>query len=309
MKLGWPLLITMLLSPAIGVAAPEKLEVIFLSQTRTSSIQNYLDFKTKGVYLSSLVAQEGIESSIDYAAELAFEEEYVIDFNDPDGWDEAPPMKQFDCQPMGDGCFNPQKGYVDEVPDAIKASEEYKKEKAKQDKQKDNTIFKLKTFNSDEVQLVECQEGRYFDIFCGKENKRKKVDADLEVWIDTSASMKNVDYSTEKNYCERRFFASRLKKDCRENVEFSVFDTGRKSLGSYDTLCDYVGSNDSKRIVRWIESSSADHLVVITDVDEYKAELREYLETTNAVVHGIGHKPISAQDLGKFVPKLLKTCR
>jgi hypothetical protein len=132
--------------------------------------------------------------------------------------------------------------------------------------------------------------------------------AKLEIWIDTSASMKNVDYTTEENYCERRFFTSKIKKDCRDGVAFSVFDTARSSLGSYENLCDYVGSNDGKRIVSWIEANSADHLVLITDVDEYHGAFRDYLEKTSATVLGIGITQITAKDLSRYTARLVKSC-
>lgn len=297
MKLALATILVMLLNPAIGFAAPDKLEVIFLSPNRSASILPFLNKKTKGIYLSRLIAQNDT---------VGYEEEYVIDFSDPEGFEDAPPMRNFECVSMGDGCFNPQEGYLEEIPGAIKASKGTNK-KSKQKKQKENP-FELSTFNSDDIALVECQEGRYFDIFCGKESNRKVKKANLEVWIDTSASMKNVDYSSEDSYCERRFFASKMKKDCRDGIAFSVFDTARSSLGSYDNLCDYVGSNDGKRIVSWIEANSADHLVLITDVDEYHGAFREYLERTNATVRGIGTKPITAKDLIGYTSKLAKSC-
>lgn len=296
MKITLAVLFMMLLNPTIGIAAPDQLEVIFLSSHRSASILPYLNKKTKGIYLSSLIAQNDV---------VGYEEEYVIDFSDTEGIEDAAPMRKFKCVSMGDGCFNPQEGYLDEIPGAIKATKSNKKEKPK--KEKENP-FEMSTFNSDDIALVECQEGRYFDIFCGKESSRAVKKANLEIWIDTSASMKNVDYSSGESYCERRFFASKIKKDCRDGVAFSVFDTARSSLGSYDNLCDYVGSNDGKRIVSWIEANSAKHLVLITDVDEYHGAFREYLERTNATIRGIGTTQILAKDLSKYTDKLSKSC-
>lgn len=306
MKIALALIFLGLFSPAVGFSAPDRLEVIFLSQNRSASVLQLLDQKTKGIFLSRFIAQEGDESVIDYSKRLAYEEEYVIDFNDPEGWETVAPLGNHSCVPMGDGCFDPKTGYTDVVPENVKINESAKKEKRKE---KEDNPFELKTFSNEDIALVECQEGRYFDIFCGKENNRKKVTADLEVWIDTSSSLRNIDYSKENNYCERRFFASKLKKDCRDGVEFSIFDTARRSLGSYDTLCDYMGSNDGRRMVSWIEANSAEHLVIVTDVDEYHGVFREYLERTNAIIHGVGTKQYTANDLMNFIPKISKSCR
>lgn len=285
-----------LLNPIVGHSAPAKLEVIFLSQSRMSGVLNLLDRKAKGVILSRLMAQN---------KGPRFDDEYVIDFSHPEGFESASPIENADCVSMGDGCFNPQLGYVENIPGTMK----FKKKKTPSKKEKNP--FKLATFNSADVDLVECEEGRYFDIFCGKASRTPKAKlrpAKLEIWIDTSSSMKNVDYTTKDNYCERRFFAAKIKKECKDEVHFSVFDTARNSLGSYDNLCHYAGSNNGKRTVKWIEANSADHLVLITDVDEYHGALREYLEKTNATIVGIGRKIVISKDLKGLVPNLIKSC-
>ncbi len=277
--------------------SPDRLEVIFLSQAKSASIINFLNKKTKNIFLSKSIAQNKTEG---------YEEEYVIDFSDPEGFEDATPMRNLECTPMGDGCFHPQLGYLSEVPGALKPNKKLKEE-VKTEKKEDP--FKLNTFNADDISLVECQEGRYFDIFCGKESRKTIKTADLEIWIDTSSSLRNIDYTSEEKYCERRFFASKLKNDCKAGVSFSIFDTSRRSLGSYDTLCDYVGSNDGRRMVNWIEANSAKHLVIVTDVDEYHGPFREYLERSGATVHGIGATQIAAKDLSNFIPKITKSCK
>lgn len=298
MKKYFVLSFTLFSLASICWASPDRLEVIFLSQSKTASIINLLNKKTKNIYLSKAIAQNGSEG---------YEEEYVIDFSDPEGFEDAAPMRNLECTPMGDGCFHPQLGYLTEVPGAMKPGKKGIEKKPEAPKKEDP--FKLNTFNADDISLVECQEGRYFDIFCGKESRKPIKTADLEIWIDTSSSLRNIDYTSEENYCERRFFASKMKNDCKAGVSFSIFDTARRSLGSYDNLCDYVGSNDGRRMVSWIEANSAKHLVIITDVDEYHGVFREYLERTNATVHGIGATQVTAKDLSGFIPKISKSCK
>ena len=85
---------------------------------------------------------------------------------------------QKDCIPQGDGCFHPQLGYIEK--------EGPKKAQAPQ------VVTPPKTFNSADVDLVECREGEYFDIFCGKASKQVKKNTPVEIWVDTSASLRKM---------------------------------------------------------------------------------------------------------------------
>jgi hypothetical protein len=111
LKLRLAILFMILLNPSVGFTAPDKLEVIFLSPNRSASIIPFLNKKTKGIFLSRLIAQNET---------VGYEEEYVIDFSDPEGFEDAAPMRKFECVSMGDGCFNPQEGYLEDIPGAKK---------------------------------------------------------------------------------------------------------------------------------------------------------------------------------------------
>ena len=66
-----------------------------------------------------------------------------------------------ECIEVGDKCFHPQLGLYDKSGNKKKLVEERPND------------FKLKTFNSLDVNLINCDKNYYFDIFCGKEKKIK----------------------------------------------------------------------------------------------------------------------------------------
>lgn len=210
---------------------------------------------------------------------------------------------EYKCIPMGEGCFHPQLGMI--------PLEEAKSEKVQKGEPK--PIEHYKTFNSDDVDLVECEDGNYFDIFCGKEKKGKKKrpvnDVDYQLWIDTSSSMREIDYSKEADYCERRFLASQIQNKCGEKMQIFTFDTAIKSLGGIESVCMSYGMNDGKRMVDWIKRSNAKHITIITDVDEYTGEFREYLNLIGAKIHGIGTKMVYASEMPKILPTIQKYCQ
>jgi hypothetical protein len=201
----------------------------------------------------------------------------------------------FKCIPMGDGCFHPQLGYVD------KDSISLKKDSSK--------VEKLKTFNATETSLVECDKNYYFDLYCGKAKKIKKYKkANLEIWIDTSSSFKNVDFSLDNQFCNRRTFVEGLTRECAEKVSISTFDVSLKELGTLDGVCVNYGTNDTKRIINWIENSDAKALVIVTDVSEYNSELANYLNSINAKIYGGDTKKIFSKDLQNQKSHFSKLC-
>lgn len=212
--------------------------------------------------------------------------------------------KDVKCVDMGDFCFDPQSGIVED--------KEYEtdNDKALRNLDAPEEANPAKTINAVETDLINCDKNYYFDVFCGKGQKAKRKEAKLEIWIDTSASMKGVDFTAEENFCDRRRFVSNIQDQCgSESVQIAVFDTSIKEFSSLAQLCDYRGLNDGKRMVDWIKASTAKHLIVVTDVEEYQHDLREYLDKVNAKIHGIGVKPLMVQSLMDEVSRLSKSCK
>jgi len=203
------------------------------------------------------------------------------------------------CVPMGDGCFNPQKGYIEKKVDSKKNREETKiyLEKKK---------FKLKTFNSRDVNMIDCEKGNFFDIFCGKAGKDSKVvQSKLEVFVDISSSMKHVDSENKPGFCERRYFVSELRAKCK-SVSFYGFDTRLMPSNSDDNFCLNYGLNNRKKAVKWIKKSKAKYLLIITDLEEYQQEFREYLDKVGAKLYGLGVSDFKASQLKSLIPDITK---
>ena len=201
-----------------------------------------------------------------------------------------------DCVPTGDGCFHPQLGYVEK--DGIKKPKPLEESKP------------LKTFNSSDVNLVDCREGEYFDIFCGKEKKEEIVSNDVEIWIDTSASLRKMDFSTDPARCVRRSFVEKIQKQCGAGkVVVQTYDTSIKTMGSLEGLCQNYGTNDVSRLIKWIKASNAKYLLIVTDLDELSRELRDFLDSIEAVYHGGDLKSYTAKELEGFVDVVKKHCK
>ncbi len=206
------------------------------------------------------------------------------------------------CVPMGDGCFHPQYGLLD--------PKEGQKIKPLIDDSKPvlkGTDTELKTFNAIESDMVDCKKDFFFDIFCGKAKPIQKGPKDLEVWIDTSSSMRRVDFSKEENHCYRRSFIERLKNSCEVSV--ATFDTSIKSLGGLNNLCINYGLNDQERIMDWIQRSNAKKLIIVTDIDEATLELRDYLFKIGAKIHGADMGDFDGHRLLNYISKLSKKCK
>ena len=201
---------------------------------------------------------------------------------------------------MGDGCFHPQLGFVEENPGAKVIPEGDQSSVLDKDKT-------LKTINSAESDMVDCKEEKFFDIFCGKAGKRKRGPVDLEVWIDTSSSMRNVDFSLEKDECFRKSFVERLKMSCA--IDVATFDTSIKSLGGLKNLCLNYGLNDQDRLIDWIKRSEAKKLIILTDIDEASMKLKDFLFRIGANIKGADLGDFDGDMLLKYTSKISKNCK
>lgn len=203
------------------------------------------------------------------------------------------------CVPMGDGCFHPQLGFIEKT-------QMDKKENTKPKLVNDEEV-KLKTFNAVETSVVNCDKGNYFDIYCGKAQNIIK-NSDTEVWFDISSSLRQVDYSKDPNFCNRRAFLEAVHNKCKGKVDFSIYNTSLKQVGDYSSVCLSYGTNDEKRLLTWMKDSQAKRLLIVTDVDEMSEEMRSYLELNGAKVVGDGVKAFTSNDLVKYASEFVKGC-
>ena len=243
----------------------------------------------KVIFLARPDSQVFIKSYINSLFTPLFSEEYAqMDISN-----------RAECIPYGEGCFHPQYGYIE--------SEEKAYKRPITDKD-----VELRTINATNTNLIECDENHYFDMFCGKEQKKEKKKASsskAQLWIDISSSMKTVDYSKDEGFCERRRLVSKLESHCKDKLDIFTFNTTRQRVGSLENSCLYFGTNNGDKLAKWLEQSEATEVVIVTDVDEYKGPFREYLDGAGAEIVGIGVQPFYAVNLNEYFEKLKIVCK
>ncbi len=205
------------------------------------------------------------------------------------------------CEPVGDYCLDPVIGLY---PRNGKAPEE------KEPKfEIDEGLPQLPTSTSVDRSLVNCDAKYAFDIFCGEARPEKKVGAasGLEVWVDTSSSMRGIDPGDGKGSCQRAAFLESLLAACgKKRPVLKGFDTSIRNIDAASS-CVSQGLNDAKRMIEWMEESTAKKLIFITDVYEYQAELSQYLESKHAKLHG-DRGTFPASKMMDMVVELAKAC-
>lgn len=254
-------------------AAPQKMEMIFLSPQKVAQLMELLDHyadKSKPNRFMEKLAASDADSA--------------------------------NCVPMGDGCFHPQFGYMDKKPGATSGEKPVNVPAPKEEQ------LQVKTFNATETSMINCDKDNYFDIFCGKTKPNAKR-ADVEIWFDISSSLREVDYNKDPNYCNRRTFMTKIMDDCKENVSVSIYNTSLKEVGDYSSVCMAYGTNDAAKLLQWMKASTAKKLLIVTDIDEVSKEMREFLEERGAKIIGDGVKPFSSTDLVEYAKDFSKTCK
>jgi hypothetical protein len=251
-------------------AAPQKIEMIFLSPQKVTMLLEQLDKleKKSNLQFSSKYSQSEMEN----------------------------------CVPMGEGCFHPQLGFIEKAqmsPTSPSASPVPAPET--------EANVEVKTFNSTETSLVNCDKNNYFDIFCGKEKPRARY-ADVEVWFDVSSSLKSVDYSKDADFCQRRTFISKVMDQCKEKIKVSIYNTSIKEAGELSSVCMSYGTNDEAKLLQWIKGSEAKTLLIVTDIDELSPALRAFLDEKGAKFIGDGVKPFTVADLVDYAKDFSRSC-
>ncbi len=255
------MIISLLSSLSPLMANPLKMEMIFLSPTKVSML------------LEIIKRYDQMKSSKHYA--------------------QADMDK---CIPMGEGCFHPQLGYIEN------------KVEVKETPSLEERKLELKTFNALETSLINCDKNNYFDIFCGKERPNAPP-SEVEVWFDVSSSLKTVDYNKDPERCDRRTFMEKIMQGCKSKVSVSIYNTSIKQIADHASSCLAYGTNDQGKLLRWMKDSKAKHLLIVTDIDEMSSEMREFLESSGAKMTGDGTKAFTSNDLVDYAKEFIKMCR
>lgn len=205
------------------------------------------------------------------------------------------------CQEMGEYCFDPQIGL-------------YKKDdfgtSVSIDKALESDSPPIPTASSIDKDMINCDPKNYFDIFCGKAKKESPVKTKLDLWVDTSASMREFDFSDKEGGCHRKSLLKKLDRECGFNKKVNVmmFDTSIKQAGSIDQVCTNQGLNDQKRMIDWIERSNAPKLVIITDIYEFHKDFADYIESRHGTFKG-EKTPLTGAQMVELADHLAKSCK
>lgn len=211
------------------------------------------------------------------------------------------------CQKMGEYCFDPQVGLY--KPDAQEGVDE-SLDQSKVESSKNYEFMEVsKGVGTD---LIECdRDAGFFDIFCGKAKKINKVlQPKLEVWIDVSSTMKQVDYGGIDKACKRELFLESLSVSCPMGSKMKAysFEEYRKEVGSFDRVCLSSGLNKMSNIIRDLKNSKADHVIIITDIYEAEDRFISSIENlTDFKIKGL-NKPFYASQLKDELKRVQGLC-
>jgi hypothetical protein len=223
----------------------------------------------------------------------------------------SPTAQAFECVPMGEGCFHPQMGYFERNAMDVNTRETTVEEKQKnKNGQGDVERSQLKTFNSNETDHIDCDKNNIFDMYCGRESKTTVGrDGEFEVWLDVSSSLRIIDPDERGQPCKRKTMLDKVLQACGDRVIFKTYNTAIKEIADTNYACINHGLNDSERLIKWIESSKAKHLFLITDITEFNTGLSDYLQSIGAKVKGVDTKDLMAKDLSELAGEIGKLCK
>jgi len=214
------------------------------------------------------------------------------------------PTAELQCQQMGDYCFDPQFGLYKKDDANLEAPEAVETKKIETDGPS------IPAGKSVERDLIDCDPKNYFDVFCGKARKEAQVNTKLDVWMDTSSSMREFDPQDKDGSCYRKSFMKQLDDTCgfNQKVNVMMFDTSIKQAGGLDSMCTNQGLNDYKRLMDWVERSEAKKLIIITDIYEFHKEFSDYIESKHGKFRG-DKDPLTAKQMVELADNLAKSCK
>lgn len=212
------------------------------------------------------------------------------------------------CQPMGEYCFDPQIGLYKKGEEPTAADSQVDHSALEKGKKYDF----METGDSVHRNLVDCDKKNQFDIFCGSTRKKAKSEnIQLEVWVDISSTMKQVDFSGFENKCSREIFLERLNATCPINQKMKVyyFNESRKEAGTFDRVCLSNGLNNMKRIISDVKKlDKKRNLIIVTDIFEANQSFISEIESLGGKVKGLD-EPVYAKDLVNDLSRLGKLCK
>lgn len=207
------------------------------------------------------------------------------------------------CEKVGDKCFDPQIGlYEPSENDEIK-------EVSHSEATQKNNLKQMKSATSLDRNVIDCEKGNRFDIFCGKEKKTIHKKVNLEIWIDVSSSMKQVDFS-DSSMCKRESFARLIDSKCSLNQKMSidVFNETKKEMSTFKSLCRNEGLNNTMSLLKSLERIETKNVIIITDIFEATSDVENFVKMhKGGKIRGL-KKPLYAKDLVNLIGEVTPLC-
>ena len=219
-------------------------------------------------------------------------------------------QSKLQCQKMGDYCFDPQVGlYKLGEEKQIQIQNDYQKMDLKE------KYDQLPFASSLDRKMVDCTRKDLFDIYCGHAEGEEETLGGakvgmMEIWVDTSSTMRQVDFSLTRPTCERERFLESVLQSCKRDkrVKLYSFDTYKREMDVVARVCHNEGLNDMKRIMKDIKASRSKKILIITDIFEAEADFINFIESTPGGSHRGLDQPLYARDIHKHIERLVKEC-
>ena len=92
-------------------------------------------------------------------------------------------------------------------------------------------------------------------------------------------------------------------------MSFSIYNNVLKQIDESSSACLSYGGNDEARFISWVENSYANRLLVVTDIDEMSAEMKEFMGKYGIKTKGDGVKNFTSKDLVGYAVEFAKGCK
>ena len=205
------------------------------------------------------------------------------------------------CQSWAEGCYDLEDETLANRQSDLKVnSYMIKKQKRLQNR--------LDLFEPYQTHLSDCDAGVGHSKFCGG-RLPARVDSSIEIWIDTSSSMNEIDPRASDGSCLRKKFIKMVLDGCGGKIPImGIFNKSLRAMGAFTDVCRSYGENDLNYLADWIEASKSKHLVVVTDYTQMKHKLKKFIDRSGAKVRGDFFKGATLENFIYWGMELSNSC-
>ncbi|RLA63186.1 MAG: hypothetical protein DRQ88_04560 [Epsilonproteobacteria bacterium] len=206
------------------------------------------------------------------------------------------------CKAWGEGCYDMEDSELVDRQSDLKINDYM----IKREKRLKNTLDLFAPYNT---HISDCDSEVGSSRFCG-ERLPARVDTNMEIWIDTSSSMNEIDPRGRDGNCMRNKFIRMVMESCGGNIPImGIFNQSLREMGSFTDVCRNYGENNLNFLEDWIRSSKSKHLVVVTDYTQMKKKLKKFIDRTGSKVRGDFFKGATLENFLYWGKELSNSCQ